>query len=301
MSLETGKTNHGSTLYGRGVRHKNVKMCFVGAFSMYLGYRFHLTREFEVDSFPLENWLDNSTWFDIKLLVDAARHDADRTKEMNPNAYARPVKETMDITGTISRHFCHVGRNLGARILESYDVEGDKIRQLGNWNPSIQESYYSTKLPWEPMRKMGGWGANYYNPRATVNIPPSLLIKTPFGVFYEKHLPFLQDQQHGINNPTALKFCELMVDVAGVFLQDMAALCIEDPQRMQGHPLYNLPCFQCREWTVSRLVKSFFLSLDWARVSHQSPSELGISRDHANDFVNRRQIGDKHRNGNSAS
>jgi hypothetical protein len=66
--LLKGKTNHGQTLYGCATRHKDVSLCSVVALAFYLMFLFSVTREFE--SFTLEDWLENSKWFDIKLLVD---------------------------------------------------------------------------------------------------------------------------------------------------------------------------------------------------------------------------------------
>ena len=61
-----GKTNHGRTLYGRATRHRQVKLCAIAAFSFYIQYRFFITDEFK--DFSIDDWCDNSKWFDIKLL-----------------------------------------------------------------------------------------------------------------------------------------------------------------------------------------------------------------------------------------
>jgi Centromere DNA-binding protein complex CBF3 subunit, domain 2 len=64
QQLATSKTNQeGTNFFGRVMRHRNVSVCTVGAFTMYLALRFHITREF-VD-FPIANWLDNSAWYDM--------------------------------------------------------------------------------------------------------------------------------------------------------------------------------------------------------------------------------------------
>jgi hypothetical protein len=63
-----GKTNHGRTIYGRATHHCDVKLCAVAAFLFYLQYRFFFTDEFL--DFTVDDWCDNSKWFDIKLLVD---------------------------------------------------------------------------------------------------------------------------------------------------------------------------------------------------------------------------------------
>jgi hypothetical protein len=62
------KTNHGQTLYGRATRHKDVSLCSVCALAFYLMFPFSVTREFENST--LEDWMENSKWFDIKMLVN---------------------------------------------------------------------------------------------------------------------------------------------------------------------------------------------------------------------------------------
>jgi hypothetical protein len=51
--IAMGKTNHGKTLYGRATRHRDVRLCAVGAISTYLQYRMHCTKEF--DNFTAED------------------------------------------------------------------------------------------------------------------------------------------------------------------------------------------------------------------------------------------------------
>ena len=143
-----GKTNHGQTLYGRATRHKDVRLCCVGALAFYLMYRFSVTREFE--EFTLEDWLDNSKWFSIKLLVDL--NGGDFTK-----SYADAIKMILLFLGIAAMHLLHLGRNLGAKILEMLEEENSAIQTMGNWNPSMQSSCYSTKLPMQPIRKLAGF------------------------------------------------------------------------------------------------------------------------------------------------
>jgi hypothetical protein len=65
------------------------------------------------------------------------------------------------------------------------------IESLGNWNPSMQGSCYSTKLPMQPIHKLAGFtDANgmYYNPRTVVEVEERLLRLTPVGCWvYEAH------------------------------------------------------------------------------------------------------------------
>ena len=116
-------------------------------------YRFSVTREFE--EFTLEDWLDNSKWFSIKLLVDLNRGDF--TKSLNNRSYADAIKMILLFLGIAAMHLLHLGRNLGAKILEMLEEENSAIQTMGNWNPSMQSSCYSTKLPMQPIRKLAGF------------------------------------------------------------------------------------------------------------------------------------------------
>jgi hypothetical protein len=64
------------------------------------------------------------------------------------------------------------------------EEESDAIQQLGNWNPSMQDSCYSTKLPMRPIWKLAGFvNANgmHYNPYMQVEVPEELARLAPIG------------------------------------------------------------------------------------------------------------------------
>ena len=77
------------------MRHKDVKLCAVGALSFYLAFRFDMTKEF--DEMDLDDWLSNETWFDIKLLVDPVRANTmrDLTTPMSNSTYSSAVKSVL--------------------------------------------------------------------------------------------------------------------------------------------------------------------------------------------------------------
>jgi hypothetical protein len=127
QQLATGKTNQdGKRLFGRVMRHKNVLVCGVGAFAMYLALRFHITDEFHEDHFPLSNWLDNSTWFDVKLLVDACQPGRDWTKQIKNNSYGQAIKAVLKELHLPSTHYVHLGRKIGPKELEMLCWKVDK-------------------------------------------------------------------------------------------------------------------------------------------------------------------------------
>jgi hypothetical protein len=133
--IPKGKTNKCRVLYGRATRHKDVRLCAVSAMSMYLQARFHTTREFE--TFTAEDWLDNSKWFNIKLLVDVTAPD--KTIEMRNDSYGRHIKAILKDLRVVSNDLCHLGRKLGTKLLELLEAEVDEIQKMGQW----MESFYN--------------------------------------------------------------------------------------------------------------------------------------------------------------
>ena len=99
LQLLDGKANKGKRLYGRSTRHSNPKLCSVGALAFYLQLRFRLTEEFR--NFSLDDWLDNSKWFKVKLLVDIQSHDYE--KEMKNNCYGKAIEKVLTELGIMCR------------------------------------------------------------------------------------------------------------------------------------------------------------------------------------------------------
>ena len=91
------------------MRHKDVLLCPIGALALYLALRFELSNEFK-DGFVLEDWLDNSKWFDVKLLVDV--WGTDTTKAMKNDTYANAIKEVLTFLKIVSNHWVHLGRKI---------------------------------------------------------------------------------------------------------------------------------------------------------------------------------------------
>ena len=257
--LPAGKTNHGRKIYGRATRHKDVRCCPIGALAIYLMFRFFITGEFSDCNFP---WRDNSSWFDIKLLVSpqtpAGNSEShDYSTPMKTNTYARAMKSVLELLGVVVTHFAHLGRQLGAKILEMLEIESEEIRRLGNWNPSMQDACYSTKLPMKPIRRLAGFttsGGVYYNQRTIVQVPMSLQQETPIGKWVFNALNNVKAANTvGSQLYTAQNFLEFMVELNIVFLQDMAALMIEHPSRVCDHKgLEQLHVLQSVEFLVRR-------------------------------------------------
>jgi hypothetical protein len=216
-------------------------------------YRFSVTREFE--EFTLEDWLDNSKWFSIKLLVDL--NGGDFTKSLNNRSYADAIKMILLFLGIAAMHLLHLGRNLGAKILEMLEEENSAIQTMGNWNPSMQSSCYSTKLPMQPIRKLAGFtDANgmYYNPRTMVEVEESLLRLTPVGCWlFDAQAAVASANELGAGKFTAMNFLAFMMTLNRVFIQDAAAMLVLHPEKID-HPLFRLEVFRSVEFSVSFLL-----------------------------------------------
>jgi Centromere DNA-binding protein complex CBF3 subunit, domain 2 len=167
--IAQGKTNKGRLIYGRAIRHRDVRLCCIGALSFYLQYRLYVTNEFK--DMTVEDWFDNKKWFDIKLLSDV--YGESNMKEMSKDTYGPHVKAVLKRLGIPFSKRLHIGRNFGAKCLELLEEEQEAIKQMGQWNQAMFDIAYSAKLPMGPMRKLAGFhGGNkmYFNTR-TVEMP----------------------------------------------------------------------------------------------------------------------------------
>jgi len=96
------------------MRHRDVKLCAIGALSLYVMYRFHCMVEFS--DLSVDDWLKNSKWFDIKLLADT--HSPDQTKEMGSDSYGSHIRQVLSRLGLPMNKLLHLGRNIGAWIFD---------------------------------------------------------------------------------------------------------------------------------------------------------------------------------------
>ena len=241
-----GKTNHGQTLYGRALRHKDVRLCAVGAAAIYLNYREDCTKEFL--QLTIANWLNNEDWFDIKFLTDI--YGADNRRPLRNDTYGRHIKRTLRKLNIICAKIQHLGRNLGTKILDLLEEEAAEIKRMGQWNPSIMDNSYSSKLPIGPMRKLAGFHSEnkmYFNTRTTVRPSNSLKRKTPLGKFSFDMLDALVEQDRSGDHPTAMHVLRYFCELSEVLLQDAAVMSVVHGRG--DHPLFcELEVFQCPEW-----------------------------------------------------
>lgn len=220
---------------------------------MYLMVRFALTQEFSEENF---DWTNNASWFSVKLLISGV--GTDYTKSMKTSTYAKAVKAILLHLGLALTHLAHLGRNMGAKILEMLEIESEEIRRLGNWNPSMQAARYSTKLPMKAIRRLGGFATGngiHFNKRTVVIPCQELQEQTPIGrwVFHGLAQVLAANAQNA-KCYTAQHFLEFMVELNIIFLQDMAVMCNEHPDRLEGHPIItHVPCLASTAFAVSLL------------------------------------------------
>jgi hypothetical protein len=168
----------------------------------------------------------------IKLLVHPSGGEFKKPMS-NDSSYTKTIKVILFALAIVAYHLVHLGRNLGPKILEMLKEESDCIHQLGNWNPPMQDSSYSTKLPMKPIRKLVGSYGMHNNPLdAFKNIECAV-------------------SEQGLPKFTAFNVLKFMVvELNKVFLQDTATMMLKHPERI-CNPLFRLEVFQSDEFQVS--------------------------------------------------
>lgn len=137
--IAKGKTTHGKMQCGRATRHKDARLCCVGALSFCLMVRFCVTGEFA--SVSVEEWKDNRKWFDMKLPTGA---QADNEREMRNDAHADHTKKVLGRLGLTRAKILHLGRNLGAKTLNLLQEEEEAaLDSLGNWVQTVRRTCHS--------------------------------------------------------------------------------------------------------------------------------------------------------------
>jgi hypothetical protein len=59
-------------------------------------------------TYLLSDWLDNSWWFDVKLLVDPS--GGEYAREMSNDSYAKAIKQEVELAlGIVALHLVHLG------------------------------------------------------------------------------------------------------------------------------------------------------------------------------------------------
>jgi hypothetical protein len=131
-------------LYGRATRHRDARQYEIAAFLFYL----QLFVTDELTDFAVDTWCDDSKWFDVT--------STDKMQIMKNDSYARKQKNILTRLHLPTDILVHLRRKIGPKVLDCFEEESKDIERLGNWNPSLMDSTYSSKLPIKPIRCMAG-------------------------------------------------------------------------------------------------------------------------------------------------
>ena len=223
-------------------RHRDVKRCGQGAFALYMVYRFSVTDEAEYFDF-----LDNSSWFKTRLIVKEDCSHSTNKEPIRDRTYETFLKRICQALEIFSIKWEHFGRFFGVREMERKEVPSPLIIDLGKWrallgggnkdgneNKTAFKRHYSANMNFEAMRAAAGHpptAAGHFVKRAEVKPSESL---------QRKLLPWIDTQlervqPHKNKRFTAWSFLSLMKHMRIVFLQDVAAMMIEEDRNV--HPI----------------------------------------------------------------
>ena len=87
LCVGEGKQNNDKDVFGRIIRHKDPRLCGVGALAFYLMLRFHLTEEPKLFDFS-----DNKTWFNVKLMRKMPTGKKERNRNVEENNQSKSRK-----------------------------------------------------------------------------------------------------------------------------------------------------------------------------------------------------------------
>ena len=246
MRIGEGKTVHDKNIFGRLLRHVDVRRCAFGALGLWLLSRFKETNE--VNEY---NFNDNSTWFNSKLMI-SSQYRKNKLNinslctKMSTRAFFNKVTEVCKMLGVKTPKFAHFGRNMAPKICELEDCSKDSIDMIGYWNVDVRKSCYSTNLPLEAMRVMAGsdkYKGRYVNKRSEFfgDREHFLLTKLIFPWIEMAETTLLE------KNITAKEFFTLLKNLRWVILQDAAVLIGVHNRK---HSLYeSMPeIFQSKEF-----------------------------------------------------
>jgi hypothetical protein len=173
---------------------------------------------------------------------------------MKNDSYARKLKGILTRLHLPTDILVRFGRKIGPKVLNCFEEESQDIERLGNWNPSLMDSTYSSKLPIKPIRCMAGYSSKtnlYYLSRGTIDPPQELLESTPLGKWVYTALAGVQKKVLESNNSkhqTAYHVLYFFRDINRFFLQDAAAMTIEDESRREHAIFKELPVFKTQMW-----------------------------------------------------
>lgn len=130
-------------------RNKEVQYCPVGGVALWIFYRYHIMNE------PWPDFTCPLVWYRTKLL---SKLGGEPNEELSFYSHrdacnAAYVKaECKYLRGT------HEGRREGCKRADMLDVPDAQMRRLGRWDSSRMTKHYSSGLPRQGARILGGHG-----------------------------------------------------------------------------------------------------------------------------------------------
>ena len=123
---------------------------------------------------------------------------------MTSDSYGDKVKEHLEKLGLPMNKILHLGRNIGTKCLDVMEVDAAEVKRMGQWNQSIYDKAYSSKLPMAAIRRLAGFDAAdgmHFNTRTQVLPPIELVQMTQLGnlsTLMLRQLVYQQKKHQGI-------------------------------------------------------------------------------------------------------
>jgi hypothetical protein len=265
MQILRGKRNQENRIFGRMMRHRRADFCALGAFALYLAWRFELTKEPESFDFTR-----NDLWYDIKLLVDYKVSSETNTVAMHEKQYGNAIKDACKTLGIPANHFAHWGRAEGNALLEMEEVDKEHIDLLGYWNMDVHDTAYSKQMPLPAMRVAAGFDkerGSYYIPRSQY-LAPAELASQVFPWIENAERKLADSEAPEDKRVTAHGFLDMLKNLRQVLLQDVAILM--DAGRK--HVAFDqLPVFRTPEFAAFKMrIVSYVQEADKESPRHAS-------------------------------
>jgi Centromere DNA-binding protein complex CBF3 subunit, domain 2/Transcriptional activator of glycolytic enzymes len=225
----------------------------------------------EFSQYSVANWKENAKWFNIKFLADV--YGNDKETEMVSDSYAEHVKTVLTKLHLPTNKLRHLECGAGTKELDACEVNEQEIRRMGQWNQTVYDQSYLSKLPMAAMKSLAGFttaNGMYYNPCTVVMPSLELLKMTAIGSWSFDMLDALENEEE--EKPTAIACLNWFNQLCVVFLQDLAAMFHLYPDRKDSALFRWTPVLSTPEF------KEFQVQMAEALSSEQSPLDASLEK-----------------------
>ena len=142
LCVGEGKQNKDKNIFGRIMRHRDPRLCGIGALGMYLMLRFQLTQEHKLFDF-----FDNNSWFNVKLIRDMTKKkkgNAQANANANANAIGNGNNQGANTIVSVQR----------SRYAYASNVLYDELLSVGE---EIAAEWRATKHEYEKIMHKGAY------------------------------------------------------------------------------------------------------------------------------------------------